>query len=198
MASQKQVWNNIANDWKEFREKPIKEVIEFLKTKKGKILDLGSGAGRHLIKIKGGQMYLVDFSEKMIELAKRKAKKNKINAKFFITDFNHLCFEKDFFDSSIFIDSLHCIQGGENRERGIKELYKTLKPKAEVFVSLWDKDSKRFKTSPKEKLIKWKNRGERYYYLYSEEEAHKEFEKQGFRIKKSLSRDMKIMFIAEK
>jgi ubiquinone/menaquinone biosynthesis C-methylase UbiE len=198
MESQKQVWNNIAEDWKEFREKPIKEVLEFLKTKKGKILDLGCGAGRHLVKIKKGQMYLVDFSEKMIEFAKKKAKKNKIKAEFFITDFNHLCFEKDFFDAAIFIDSLHCIKTKKDRKNAIKELFKALKPKAEVFISLWDKNSKRFKNSPKEKLIKWKDKGERYYYLYSEKEAHKEFEKQGFKIKNTLNKEMKIMFIARK
>jgi ubiquinone/menaquinone biosynthesis C-methylase UbiE len=198
MKSQKQVWNNIADDWKEFREKPIPEVLEFLKTKKGKILDLGCGAGRHLIKIKKGQMYLVDFSEKMIELARKKAEKNKIKAEFIVTGFNALCFEKDFFDSAIFIDSLHCIQTKKDRKNTIKELFKTLKPKAEVFVSLWDKDSKRFKNSPKEKIIKWKDKGERYYYLYSEKEAHKGFKNAGFKIKKSFSRDMKIMFIAQK
>jgi len=198
MESQKQVWNRIANDWKEFREKPIPEVIEFLKTKNGKILDLGSGAGRHLVKIKKGKMYLVDFSEKMIAFAKQKAEKNKIKAEFFITDFNHLCFEKDFFDSAIFIDSLHCIEKKQNRKKAIKELFVALKPKAEVFVSLWDKDSKRFKNSAKEKRIKWLDKGERYYYLYSKNEAHKEFEKIGFNIKKDLSKGMKIMFIAEK
>ncbi|MFH1430894.1 MAG: class I SAM-dependent methyltransferase [Nanoarchaeota archaeon] len=198
MESQKQVWNKIADDWKEFREKPIKEVIEFLKTKTGKVLDLGSGAGRHLIKIKSGQMYLVDFSEKMIALTKQKAKKNKIRAEFFVADFNSLCFEKDFFDSAIFIDSLHCIEKKQNRTRIVKELFKALKPKAEVFVSLWNKNSKRFENSQKEKIIKWKNKGERYYYLYSEKQAHKEFEKQGFKIKKSFSRDMKIMFIVIK
>lgn len=77
MESQKEVWNNIAQDWRKFREKPIPEVIEFLKTKEGKVLDLGSGTGRHLTKIKNGRMYLVDFSEKMIALAKQKAKKRK-------------------------------------------------------------------------------------------------------------------------
>jgi ubiquinone/menaquinone biosynthesis C-methylase UbiE len=196
--SQKQIWNNIAEDWKEFREEPIPEIIEFLKTKNGKILDLGCGTGRHLTKIKDGQMYMVDFSEKMIKLARKKAEKNKIKAKFFITDFNNLCFEKAFFDSAIFIDSLHCIERKQDRINAIKNLFKSLKPKSEVFVSLWNQDSKRFKNSPKEKLIKWKNQGERYYYLHTEKEAHKEFEKQGFRIKKLLSRDMKIMFVAEK
>jgi len=198
MESQKQVWNNIAEEWNKFREKPIPEVIEFLKTKKGKILDLGSGSGRHLIRIKEGQMYLVDFSEKMIKLAKQKSKKNKIKAEFFVTDFNNLFFEKDFFDSAIFIDVLHCIETKKQRERAIKELFETIKPKGEVLISVWNKDCKRYKNFPKEKKVKWRNLGERYYYLYSEKEVHREFEKQGFKIKKIPSQEMKIMFIAKK
>jgi len=198
MKSQEEIWNDIANDWKDFREEPIKEVINFLKTKEGKVLDLGSGAGRHLTKLKSGQMYLVDFSEKMISLAKQKAKKRKINAEFFTKDLNSMCFEENFFDSAIFVDSLHCIQGEENRKRIIKELFKTLKPKTEVFVSLWNKESKRFKNSSKEKEIKWKDKGKRYYYLYSEKEAIEDFKKCGFKIEKILSKNMKIMFIAKK
>lgn len=196
--SQKQVWDRIASDWREYKEKPIREVVEFLKTKTGKVLDLGSGAGRHLIKIKSGQMYLVDFSEKMIEFAKKKAKKEKIKAEFFVKDFNSVCFEKNFFDSAIFIDSLHCTEGEKNREKIIKELFNSLKPKAEVLVSMWSKDSERFKKSPKEKMIGWKDKGKRYYYLYSEKEAHKDFEKAGFKIKEAFNRGVKIIFIAEK
>ncbi len=198
MLSQKEVWNNIAEDWKEFREKPIPEVIEFLKSKEGKILDFGSGAGRHLLKIKSGKMYLVDFSEKMISIARQKAKKNKIKAEFVVSEMNCLDFKNNFFDSAIFIDSLHCIEKKKKREETIKTLFRVLKPKADVFVSLWDKNSPRFKNSSKEKMIKWKDKGERYYYLYCEKQAHKEFEKQGFKIIKSLNRKMKIMFIARK
>jgi len=198
MKPQKQVWEAIANDWKEFREKPIPEVLNFLKTKKGNILDLGSGAGRHLVKIKKGKMHLVDFSENMLKLAEQKSKKNKIPADFLTAKMDSLNFENNFFDSAICIDSLHCIEEDKDRKKTIKELFRVLKPKAEVLVSLWNKDSQRFKNSQKEKLIKWKEKGERYYYLYSEKEAHEEFEKQEFKIKKILNKGMKIMFIASK
>jgi ubiquinone/menaquinone biosynthesis C-methylase UbiE len=73
--NQKQVWDNIAEEWYEFKITPAEHVLDFLKDKKGNILDLGSGAGRHLISIKNGKMYLVDFSKKMIELAKKRQKK---------------------------------------------------------------------------------------------------------------------------
>jgi ubiquinone/menaquinone biosynthesis C-methylase UbiE len=198
MESQKQVWNNIAKEWSKFRTKPIPEVVDFLKTKTGKILDLGGGSGRHLMKINKGKMYLVDFSENMIELAKQKAKKNKIDSEFFVANSSNLCFEKDFFDFAIFIDSLQCIEEKKGRKKAIKELFKALKPGGEVLVSLWNKDCKRFKNAKKETRMQWRNKGERYYYLYTEQEAHKDFEKEGFEIKKSLSRDMKIIFIAKK
>ena len=68
--SQKQIWDDIASEWYKFKKNPSKNAEEFLKNKKGKILDLGSGSGRHLIKTKG-KLYLADFSEKMIQLERR-------------------------------------------------------------------------------------------------------------------------------
>ena len=66
--NQKQVWNNIASEWHKFKTQPSEKVLEFLKGKKGKILDFGSGSGRHLIKNSRIEFYLVDFSEEMIKL----------------------------------------------------------------------------------------------------------------------------------
>ena len=37
MENQEKVWNAIAEPWRNFRQKPIDEVVEFLKNKKGKI-----------------------------------------------------------------------------------------------------------------------------------------------------------------
>ena len=56
--SQKQIWNAIAGKWNEYRQKPVEEVIEFLKKEKGKILDLGCGSGRHLIKKENLKFYV--------------------------------------------------------------------------------------------------------------------------------------------
>ena len=75
MESQQQVWNAIAEEWNSYKEIPSELSKNFLNSCSGKVLDLGSGSGRHLTKIKNGKMYLVDFSEKMIELAEKKAKK---------------------------------------------------------------------------------------------------------------------------
>lgn len=195
--NQKQVWNRIASDWYLFRKKPSERITEFLE-QQGKILDLGSGSGRHLVDIKNGKMYLVDFSEKMIELAKQKAKKENIKAEFFVSDMTQLPFKNNFFDAAICIASLHCIQGKENRKKAVKEIYRVLKPKAEVKVVVWNKDSKRFKNSTKEKYVGWLNKAKRYYYLYDEKEIHDLFKDEGFKIKKRWEPARQIAFVAEK
>lgn len=197
MKSQKQVWNNIAQEWHEFKETTNRETEEFLKDKKGKILDLGSGSGRHLSPIKG-KMYLVDFSDNMIKLAKKRAKEKEIDAEFFVADATKLPFDKDYFDYAIFIAVLHCIPTKEKRKRAIQELYRVMKPKSQSIIVVWNKNSKRFKNSQKEKLIKWRDKGERYYYLYEEEEIHRMFKDIGFKIKKRFKPERNIVFIVEK
>jgi ubiquinone/menaquinone biosynthesis C-methylase UbiE len=143
-------------------------------------------------------MWLVDFSKKMIKFAKEKAKKNKIQAEFFVSDLTKLPFKDDFFDSAVAIASLHCIEGKENREKAIKELFRVLKKGAEADIAVWNKDSKKFKNSPKEKYVRWKDKGKRYYYLFDEKEIHELFKKTGFRIKEKFTPKKNIRFIVEK
>lgn len=196
--NQKKVWNNIAEEWYEFKTTPALHVKEFLKGKKGKILDLGSGAGRHLQKIPRGKMYLVDFSEKMIKFAKERAKEKKVDAEFFVSDLTKLPFEDNFFDAAIFVAVLHCIEGEKNREKAIKELYRVLKPKAQVDVAVWNKNCKKFRNGKKERFAKWRDKGTRYYYLFDAEEIYKLFEKVGFRIVSKEEPERNIVFVAEK
>jgi ubiquinone/menaquinone biosynthesis C-methylase UbiE len=196
--SQKSVWDKIAPEWYEFKTKPAEHTLEFLKDKTGNVLDLGSGAGRHLIKIKKGKMYLADFSKKMIEFAKKRAEEKKIPAEFFVADLTKLPFENNFFDSAICIALLHCVEGESTRKKVIEELFRVLKPGAEAEIAVWNKDSKKFKNSPKEKYVKWRDKGARYYYLYDEKEIHELFKSIGFKIKKRFVPQRNIIFIAEK
>jgi len=196
--NQKEVWENIAEEWNKFKKVPATGTIEFLKKQKGNILDFGSGSGRNLAKIKGGEMYLLDFSEKMIELAKKKAEKEKIEAEFAVSSMTKTPYEDNFFDSAICISALHCLNPIEQK-KAIKELYRILKPKAQILIGVWNKDSKRLKRHKgKETLIKWNDKGERYYYLFDEKEAQDLFKKEGFKILDSDNSEMMIRFIAEK
>jgi ubiquinone/menaquinone biosynthesis C-methylase UbiE len=196
--NQQQIWNNIAEEWHEFKKLPAESTIEFLKKQKRKVLDFGSGSGRNLMKIKSGKMYLLDFSEKMIELAKKKAKEQKIEAEFTVSSMTKTPFENNFFDSAICISALHCLNKSEQK-KAVKELHRILKPKAQVFIGVWNKNSKRLKRHKgKEALIKWNDKGERYYYLFDEKEIHDLFKKEKFKIISTSNSEMMIRFIAEK
>ena len=196
--NQSQVWDNIAEEWHEFKKIPAESTTEFLKEQKGNVLDFGSGSGRDLIKIKNGKMYLLDFSEKMIELAKQKAKKENIKAEFAVSSMIKTPYENNFFNSAICISALHCLTKPEQK-KAIKELYRILKPRAQVLIGVWNKNSKRLKRHKgKETLIKWNDKGERYYYLFDEKEIHELFEKQGFEIISTSNSEMMIRFVAER
>ena len=195
--NQKQLWNNIAPEWHEFK-KPASVVLRFLNKQSGKILDLGSGSGRNLSKIKNGKMYLVDFSPEMIKLAKQKAKQENIDAEFFISETKKLPFKNNFFDAAICISMIHCIEKKQDREKTIQELLRVLKKGAQAEISVWNKDSKRFKNAQKEKYVGWRDKGKRYYYLYTEKEIHNLFKKIGFKIISTDNSKMAINFIVEK
>ena len=195
---QQKVWDNIAPEWHEFKKLPARQTVDFLKKQSGNILDLGSGSGRHLQKIKKGKMYLVDFSEKMIELSKEKAKEEKINAECKVSKMAKLPFKDNFFDAAISISALHCLKPKDHK-KAISELYRVLKPKAQAFIGIWNKDSKRFKNQKtNEKIIGWRDKGKRYYYLFTEEEIHKLFEEAKFKIKETINSELMIRFIVEK
>lgn len=196
--NQKQIWNKIAPEWHEYKKLPATSTTEFLKKQKGKILDFGSGSGRNLTKIKNQKMYLSDFSSEMIKLAKQKSKEKKIPAEFSVSDMTKLPHTDNFFDAAICISSLHCLKKPEQK-KAIKELYRVLKPNTQAFIGVWNKNSKRLKRhKTKEAYIKWSDKGERYYYLFSEKEVHDLFKKIGFKIISTNNSEMMIRFIVEK
>ncbi|KHO55301.1 MAG: methyltransferase type 11 [archaeon GW2011_AR19] len=197
--SQKQIWNKIAPEWHEYKTIPAEHTIKFLKKKSGKVLDLGSGSGRHLVNIKNGKIYLIDFSKEMLKLAEKKAKKEKINAEFKQANIWEIPYENEFFDFAICISALHCVEGKQKREKAVKELYRVLKPKAKAEIGVWNIKSKRFKNiKGKEKYVGWTDKGERYYYLYDEKEIHDLFKKIGFKIISTHNSEMMINFVVEK
>ncbi len=198
MTTQKQLWDKIAPEWHTYKEIPSQLSESFLSKQKGTILDLGSGSGRHLTKIKDGEMVLVDFSKEMLNLAESKAKKKKIKAQFHVADMAKLPFEDNLFDGAISISAIHCTPKTQHKKI-VKELYRVLKPKAKALIGVWNQKSKRFKgTKDKEKYIGWTDKGKRYYYLFTEPEVHKLFKDAGFKILSSHNSEMMINFIVQK
>lgn len=195
---QEEVWDNIAPDWYKNRTEVKSGPTNFLKDKKGKILDLGSGAGRILINLKTkATIYLVDFSKEMVKLAKKRAKEQKINAKFKVASATKIPYEDNFFDSAICLAVIHCMNKKDG-EKTLKELFRVLKPKSEALISVWNKDSKWFKNRSKETQIAWKNKGLRYLYLYEPKELYDLVKKVGFKIIKKIEPERNIFLIIQK
>lgn len=193
--SQEQVWNKIAEKWKQYRTTPSKEVLEFLKDKKGKILDLGCGSGRNMIKQDGLEYYGVDFSDKMLNYAKKKAESLQIKAQLKKSEASKIDFDDEFFDYAIFISTLHCIEVEKLRRKALAELYRTLKIGGIAMITVWDKDSNDIikENGAKEGFVNWKKDGvnyPRYYYFYDKDELLYLLRDIGFEILETTSQNI--------
>lgn len=196
---QEKVWDDVAKSWNEYRNIPLKEVVEFLKGKKGKILDLGCGTGRHFSLI-NGEIYGVDFSNEMLKLAELNAKKNKIKCSLIKADVTNLSFEDNFFDYAIFIAALHCIKGDKKRRVAVKEMYRVLKKGGKAVISVWSKNHEIIHNRLGDISVPWTLDGrklQRHYYIYEREELRKLLEKTGFKILE-VKEEKNIFFIVSK
>jgi len=196
VENQARVWDEIAGKWNEFREVPSPTVIEFLREKRGRILDLGCGSGRNFSAMaQDVDLYAVDFSEEMLVHAKEKAEKLGLKADIIHSYSGKLKFKDNYFDSIICVAVLHCISTKEERVNTIKEIYRTLKKGSSALISVWGKNSPRLKNKGKECFVSWtvKNdkparkgeaeiKQERYTYVYDLEELKKEVLDVGFEI----------------
>lgn len=200
VSNQEKVWDAIAHKWQEYRKEPIKEAVNFIKKSKGKILDLGCGSGRNFTKTEG-TIYAVDFSEEMLEYARERAKKLKINVIAKKANAYDLPFEDNFFDAAIFVATLHCIETRQKREKSLREIYRILKPQARALITVWDKNQPRFKKSKKEIMLPWRI-GEkeymRYTYLYEKDELAELLRKVGFKILDIINKDSKTGFYSKR
>lgn len=196
---QEKVWDKIANPWKIFRDEPFGGVVEFLKDKKGNILDLGCGSGRNFVKI-DGKIYGVDFSEKMVEMARERAEDKKISAEIFKAEAYDLPFENDFFDSAICIAVIHCVEKEINRKKALEELFRVLKKGGEAMITVWSRNEERIRNKPREAMIPWTVGGKkymRYYYIYEKKEFEDLLKSVGFKIV-SLTEDKNIVAVVKK
>lgn len=199
---QEQVWNKISRAWGSYVVKDIPFVVEFLKDKKGKIIDLGCGTGRNMFANKNLKYYGVDFSKGQVTKAKKDAKAKGIDAKFFVGDassLNKKIFKTKMFDAGLFIATLHCIEGKENREKAIKEFYRVLKPKAKGIISVWNSEDKRFNcvNNKGDIYMAWRENKipyMRYYYLYTKKEFLDLVKKTGFKVVKIYEPEIKDRF----
>ena len=181
---QEKVWDKIARPWKEFRHYEISHIVDFLKDRRGRVLDLGCGSGRNFVKDKDLDFYGVDFSKKMVELSKergiaKEVKKGGTDA---------IPYGDEFFDWVIFNAVLHCVDSSEKRRKSLREVYRVLKSGGEAIISVWGKRGcKRLGKGMKEGFVSWTVDGgklERYTYIYDKDELENLLISTGFKIVK--------------
>jgi len=200
-------YNLIAEDFSRTRagipkvveQKPLKDYI----LAGERILDLGCGNGRlyELFKDCSIDYYGVDFSEKLIEIAKNHYPK----AKFQITDALNLPFPNNFFDKVLSVAVFHQIPSEEFRRRFLTEIKRVLKPEGYLILTVWylwrEKKVRKliFKYTLskligkseldfKDIFLPWKNsKGEikvqRYYHCFTKKELIKIFQDVNLKIK---------------
>ena len=192
---QEKVWDAIAERWAEFRNRPTEEVVDFLKNRKGKVLDLGCGSGRHFIESNDLKFYGVDFSSKLLEIAKDEGY---VELKKGVSDKIH--YKDETFDLVVFARVLHCVESEEKRRETLKEIHRVLKKDGEAIISTWAKGQSRTKNKGKEFYVPWtigEEKLKRYTYIYDKDELEGELKEVGFEII-SIKEDKNIIAVVRK
>ena len=187
---QEEVWDSIAIPWGKYVVKKIPIVEEFLKGKKGNVVDLGCGSGRNMIKGEGLKYWSVDFSSGQLMHARDYAEDKGINAKFFKMSVDKLSkkeFKDDMFDYGLFMATLHCLETEGSRKKALKEFYRILKKGGDGLISVWNSSDARFNNVDNhgDVYMSWRDEGisyMRYYYLYSKEEFLDLLKSVGFKV----------------
>ena len=180
-------WEEIAEGWEHWRQKPIKEIEELVdRWKSGRILDLGCGNGRNLLPFakRGFECCGVDFSRRMILLSRRRFEKENLPAFFLVADASHLPFSSHSFHYCMAIAVLHHLRG-EERRKCAEEIWRILKPGGEAFISVWNRLDKTFLFFPCDGFVPWKKRDKvvmRYYHFFTKWELEKILRNVGFEI----------------
>ena len=156
--------------------------------KKGRVLDLGCGAGAHskLLLEAGLEVVGIDFSEKMI----REAKKKVPEGKFYVMDITGLDFPDAYFDSVFARASLlHVSKKQINKV--LDKLHNILKKNGLLYVAMKEGKGEREVFSDYFKL-------NRFFAFYTEPELVKLLGKCGFKVinkEKELHSDGKTVWI---
>ena len=171
----------------DYRRKVWKEVLDFISKIKGRSLDVGCGNGEitKLLRNAVG----VDISEELLEKARKKSDNKFVKAK---------CEELPFdceFDNVILIAVLHNLKKS-SRKKCLSEIYRVLKKKGKLFLSVWcknhwvmkRKDGKLVRVFEKckygDNYLSWGKKVKRYYYFFKEKELKDLLISSGFKIKK--------------
>ena len=195
IMKEEKVWNNIAENWSNFRQKPERKAEELVKLwKPGKILDVGCGNCRNLLPFSKFNCYGVDFSEEMIKESKKYVNKKNMKVNLKVGNVSKLPYKGKSFDYVISFAMLHHLK---NPERGVKEINRVLKFGGRAYISIWNKLQLKFLFKKKETYVKF-GKEKRYYHFISFLKMRKLLKKNGFNILQSKLLSKNLEFLLEK
>jgi ubiquinone/menaquinone biosynthesis C-methylase UbiE len=161
-----EVFDKIAESWYNYRHRTIfQKELETMaeKWQKGWLLNAGCGHGPDFIPFaKGFELYGIDISARMIELAGKYASKYGFNAMLKQADARKIPYPDGFFDFAIAVASLHHIEGEAERLKALEELKRVLSPAAKHFSPSGTSGSPSSGLSPKIPRFHGKLRKERF------------------------------------
>jgi ubiquinone/menaquinone biosynthesis C-methylase UbiE len=174
LAENKNTYNEVAEEFYQTRKKYSSETEE-LKAhvkEKEKVLDLGCGTGRlyGIFKDKNVDYTGIDFSEKLIQIAK-----GKYGDRFVLGDILNLPLPDENFDSVWAIASLHHIPTKKFRKKVLGHIKRVLRPGGRVIATCWKIKS----FLRKDVYIPFHGK-KRYYHVFSMRELKRLFKKSGF------------------
>jgi uncharacterized membrane protein YbaN (DUF454 family)/ubiquinone/menaquinone biosynthesis C-methylase UbiE len=188
----KEIYDEIAPEWYNFRHRSrFQTELEALarRWRGGKLLNVGCAHGPDFLPFRENfELYGVDFSIKMLELARQYAEKFQFQVNLVEADARKLPYDDAYFDWAIGVATYHHIEGDEDRLQAFRELKRVLKPGGEAFVTAWNKWQPRFWLKKKDILMPWKSKEKtlyRYYHLFSYRELESIMRKAGFEMVKS-------------
>ncbi len=187
----KNVYDLIAEEWNEYKQKPLPAAKMLLTYAVGKTaLDCGTGNGRHLplLVAKFEQVYAIDNSEKLLEIAKKNQAKL-TNVHFQLADVGLLPFPEASFDAILCAAVLHHLNADE-AVVAFNELYRVLKPNGLLLGSVWNRHQHRFENiAANEANVAWKMKSgktvPRFVHFFEKREVEQLAAGAGFEIVKT-------------
>ncbi|MBI4406451.1 methyltransferase domain-containing protein [Candidatus Micrarchaeota archaeon] len=182
-----QIYNEIAEEWNEYRQKPLPAFHLLLQHARGGVcLDAGTGNGRHLPLLAGKyrEVHAIDTSKKLISIAKqRKIPRAKIKH----GDITRLPFVDNYFNDVYSTAVLHHLSR-EQALQALREIHRVLKPSGLLLATVWNKGQEKFRKLKKEDNVPWRKKDgtvvNRFVHFFSEREIRQLARQSGFQIVK--------------
>jgi len=192
MVTVRDVFNQIAPGWYNFRHWPILRVELAAmadRWQQGRLINIGCAHGPDFLPFRQGfELYGIDLAAEMLKFARDYARKFDFTVNLAVADAGHLPYPDESFQWAISIATYHHIEGKAERLRSLRELRRVLKPGGEAFITVWNRWQPRFWLRRKEVMVPWRTREKtlyRYYYLFSYPEFEKLAKKAGLVVLKS-------------